>query len=68
MTKDRTVRKLYEWRPIVKRVAGRPRCGWQKGIKEDLQFMQISNWTQHTQVRVKMKDVVGKADCPIRKL
>ena len=44
MTNDRMVKKLYEWKPICTRSAGRPKVGWENDIK-DLSIIKINNWT-----------------------
>jgi len=55
------VQKLYEWKPISTRLAGRPKVRWENDIKEDLRIMEINNWTKCIQDRVKWKEVVEKA-------
>jgi hypothetical protein len=36
MTKDRVVKKLYDWQPISTRLAGRRKIKWENDMKEDL--------------------------------
>jgi hypothetical protein len=43
MTNDRMVKKLYEWKLICTRLAGRPNVGWENDIK-DLRIIKINNW------------------------
>jgi hypothetical protein len=45
MTNDRIVKKLYEWKPISIRLAGRTKMRWEN-TKEGLRIMKISNWTK----------------------
>jgi hypothetical protein len=61
MTNDRMVKKLYEWKPMCTRSAGRPKVGWENDIKEDLRIIKINNWTKCIQDQVKWKEVVEKA-------
>jgi len=49
------VQKLYEWKPISTRLAGRPKVRWENDIKEDLRIMKINNWTKCIQDRVKWR-------------
>jgi hypothetical protein len=34
MTNDRMVKQLYEWKLICTRLAGRPKVGWGKDVKD----------------------------------
>jgi hypothetical protein len=61
MTNDRMVEKLYYWKPIYRRLVGRPEIGWENDIKGDLRIRGVNNWTKCTQDRVKWKEVVQKA-------
>jgi len=45
MTKDRIVKKLYEWKLISTGLPGRPRIRWENNIKKDLSIMKINKWT-----------------------
>lgn len=38
------VKKLYEWKPICTRSAGRPKVGWENDTK-DLRIIKINNWS-----------------------
>jgi len=42
MTYDKMVKKLYEWKKISTRLAGRPKIGWENDIKEDLRIMNLN--------------------------
>jgi hypothetical protein len=53
MTNHRIAEKLYEWKPMYKRAAGRPRTRWENYVKEDLRIMTINNWTKGILDRVK---------------
>jgi hypothetical protein len=51
MTNDRTVKKLYEWKLISVKLAGRPEIRWEN-IREDLQIMKITRQNAST-IRLK---------------
>jgi hypothetical protein len=61
MTNDRMVKKLYKWKLISIRLAGRPEIRWENDIREDLRIMKINNWTKCIQDHVKRKEEVEKA-------
>jgi hypothetical protein len=61
MTNDRMAKKLYEWIPIFKRLAERPKSGWENDAKGYLRTVKINIWTKHMHDRVKWKEVVEKA-------
>jgi hypothetical protein len=35
MTKERMVKKLYEWKPVSTRLAERPKLIWENDTKDD---------------------------------
>jgi hypothetical protein len=41
MINYRVVKKLYEWKPVSPRLAGRPKIRWKNDINEDLKIMTI---------------------------
>jgi hypothetical protein len=55
------VKKLHYWKPISRRLAGRPEIRWENDIKGDLRIMGVNKSTKCTQDRVNWKEVVGKA-------
>jgi hypothetical protein len=61
VTKERMVKKLYEWKQISTRLAGRPKIIWEKDIKDYLRPMKINNGTKCIQVWVKWKEAFEKA-------
>jgi hypothetical protein len=40
------IKKLYDWKQISTRLAGRPKSRWENDMKEDLRIMKI-NIGQH---------------------
>jgi hypothetical protein len=55
------VKKLYEWKPISKTLARRPKIRLENDMKEDLRIMEVNNWTKCSQDPVKWKEVVEQA-------
>ena len=61
MSDSRTVKKIFNWKPLTKRSQGRPKYRWEDNIKQDICQMKIKNWTPCVQDREKWKEVVEKA-------
>ena len=62
MSDTRTVKKIFNWKPLTKRSKGRPKYRWEDNIKQDISQMSIKNWTACVQDREKWKkEVVEKA-------
>jgi hypothetical protein len=55
------VKKLYEWKPVSPRLAGRPKIRWENDINEYLKIMTITKWTKFVHGQVIWKEVVEKA-------
>lgn len=53
LTNDRKVEKLYYWKPMSRRLAGRPEIRLVNDIKGDLRIMGVNNSTKCTQDRIK---------------
>ena len=58
---NRMVKKIYKWKPITKRLQGRPKSRWDDNVKQDICKMKIKNWTVCVQDRGKWRIVVEKA-------
>ena len=62
MSDTRTVKKIFNWKPLTKRSQGRLKYKWEDNIKQDVYQMKIKNWTACVQDREKWKkEVVEKA-------
>ena len=61
MPDNRTVKKIFQWKPLTKRSQGRHKYRWKDNIKQDICQMKIKNWIAGVQDRGKWKDVVEKA-------
>jgi hypothetical protein len=62
MSDTRTVKKIFDWKPLTKRSQGRPKYRWEDNIKQDICQMKIKNWIACVQDRGKWKKVVEKAN------
>jgi len=60
MPDTRTVKKIFKWKPLIKRSQGRPKYRWEENIKQDICQMKIKNWIACVQDQGKRKDVVEK--------
>jgi hypothetical protein len=61
MSEDRTVKKLYTWRPMLTRPLGRPNNRWGDDIRSDTKKLKIKNWTNCIQGRNNLKLHIEKA-------
>jgi capsule polysaccharide modification protein KpsS len=44
MPDTRTVKKIFNWKPLIKRSQGRPKYRWEDNIKQDICQMKIKYW------------------------
>jgi hypothetical protein len=51
MPEDRMVKKVYKWKPILRRTLGRPKNRWGDDIRNDMKKRKIKNWTNCIQNR-----------------
>jgi hypothetical protein len=56
MSDTRTVKKIFNWKPLTKRSQGIPKYRWEDNIKQDICQMMIKNWTACVQDREKWKE------------
>jgi hypothetical protein len=57
MPDTRTVKKIFNWKPLTKRSHGRPKYRWEDNICQ----LKILNWIACVQDRGEWKEVVEKA-------
>ncbi|PSN48833.1 hypothetical protein C0J52_05120 [Blattella germanica] len=60
-TGRRSRKKIYKWKPICTRTAGRPKTRWLDDITEDIQEMKIRNWLVCIQNKSEWGEIVEKA-------
>jgi hypothetical protein len=61
MTEGNNVQKIKRWKPISKRLIGRPKTCWEDDVLEVIKSMNIRNWKKVAQNRDSWKKVVEKA-------
>ena len=44
MPDTRTVKKIFNWKPLTKGSQGRPKYRWEDSIKQDICQLKIQNW------------------------
>jgi hypothetical protein len=63
MSDTRTVKEIFNWKPLTKRSQGRPKYRSEDNIKQDICQIKIKNWTAWVQDRENWKkEVVEKAE------
>jgi capsule polysaccharide modification protein KpsS len=55
MPDTRTVKKIFNWKPLNKRSQGRPKYRWEDNITQDICQLKIQNWITCVQNRGKWK-------------
>jgi hypothetical protein len=61
MLDTRTFKKIFNWKPLTKRLQGRPKYRWEDNIKQDICQMKIQNWIAFIEYRGKRKKFVEEA-------
>jgi len=53
----RMPRRILEWRPIGRRIRGRPKKRWIEDVEEDIQTMEIRGWRKLSKERTERKKI-----------
>jgi hypothetical protein len=61
MDDKRTPKRVLKWKPIRKRIRGRPKNRWIEGIEKDMQIMGIRQWRKQFKERAEWKRITEKA-------
>jgi hypothetical protein len=61
MAEERMVKKVYKWKPMLRRPLGRPKNRWKYDIRNDMKKLKIKNWTNCIQDHKDWKLYVEKA-------
>jgi hypothetical protein len=54
-------KKVYKWKPMLRRPLGRPKNRWEDDIRDDMKKLKMKNWTNCIQDRKDWKLYVEKA-------
>ena len=57
----RMPRRILEWKPIGRRIRGRPRKRWIEDVEEDIQTMGIRGWRKLSKEKTEWKKITEKA-------
>ena len=57
----RTPKRVLEWKPIGRRIRGRPRKRWIENVEEDIERMGIRGWRKLCKKRTEWKRITEKA-------
>jgi hypothetical protein len=57
----RIPRRILEWKPVGRRIRGRPRKRWNEDVEEDFQAMGIRGWRKLSKERTEWKKITEKA-------
>ena len=60
MPEEIMVKKVYKWKPMLRRPLGRPRNRWEDDRRNDMKKLKIKNWTNCSQDRNNWKLYVEK--------
>jgi hypothetical protein len=61
MERGRIPRRILEWKPIGRRIRGRPRKRWIEDVEEDIQAMGARGWRKLSKERTEWKKITEKA-------
>jgi hypothetical protein len=61
MDEKGTPKRILEWKPIGRRIRGRPRKRWSEDNEDDLQIMGTRRWRKLCKERAEWKRITEKA-------
>jgi hypothetical protein len=61
MDEKRTSKRVLEWKPIGRRIRGRPRKRWIEATEEDIQTMRIRGWRKLSKEKTEWRRITEKA-------
>jgi hypothetical protein len=61
MPEERMVKKIYKWKPMLRRPLRKPKNRWEDDIRNDIKKLKIKNWTNCIQDRKNWKLYVEQA-------
>jgi hypothetical protein len=60
MAEERMVKKVYKWKPMLRRPLSRPKNRWEDDIRNYMEKLKIKNWSNCIQDRNNWKLYVQK--------
>jgi hypothetical protein len=66
MPDNSTVKKVYEWSPVLTRSIGRSKNRWEDDVKSDITKMKITNWKDCIRNRSRWKEFVEKVKTSLK--
>jgi hypothetical protein len=57
----RIPRRILEWKPVGKKIRGRPRKRWIEDVEEDFQAMGIRGWRKLSKEMTEWKKITEEA-------
>ena len=57
----RMPRRILEWKPMGRRIRGRPRKRWIEDVEEDIQTMGIRGWRKLSEEKTEWEKITEKA-------
>jgi hypothetical protein len=61
MDEKRIPKRVFEWKPTVRGIRGRPRKSWVEDIEEDIQTLGIKGWRKLSKERTEWRRIIKKA-------
>ena len=61
MDEKRTPKRIIEWKPVGRRIIGRPRKRWIEDVEENIQRVGIRGWRKLCKERMEWKRIIEKA-------
>ena len=55
------INPILEWKPVGRRIRGRPRKRWIENVEEDIQMNGIRGWRKLSKERTEWKKITEKA-------
>jgi len=60
MQETRMVKAIHSWKPISKRLIGRPKTSWKDDVGKDIQKLKVPNWKARVQDRRRWNELVER--------
>jgi len=54
------VKKIHKWKPFTSTPVGRPKSRWEDDVRNDLEKIKLTKWTEQVQDRLKWRATFEK--------